>query len=415
MNEIDIKSIRKKFIRITMLSSFIVLMIIVLCINLSTSIIQKISLRSSLDYFVEIQGNYSTQLERKSEDLSNAINPFNVFSHDIHHIDHYYVATFESDELVDTVSDMKGEDQLQPFDSMAEEMKEYPSGYGNFGTYAYKVQKTKKKTIVAILITASETNSRRRLLYLSAIIGICSMVLIYLLVRKLSWRVIEPEIENNRRQKQFITNASHELKTPLSVIRANTELQEMMTGEDQWTKSTLQQVDHLNGLIQNLVMIARSAEVEDKSDLTKINVTSVVDETIDPFMSIIHSEKFTLERMLEKNVTLVADDSKIRQLCTILLDNAIKYCDKEGTITIALHQTRRNGISLVVSNSYAQGSQVQASKFFDRFYREDASHNIDQGGYGIGLSIAESICQQYKGSIEASWKEGIISFTCVLY
>ena len=97
-----------------------------------------------------------------------------------------------------------------------------------------------------------------------------------------------------------------------------------------------------------------------------------------------------------------------------MIDNAIKYCDEAGKVEVELNQTKKNRIKLTVANSYAEGKDVDYNMFFDRFYREDKSHNIDKGGYGIGLSIAESICRQYGGSIKANWKDGIISFICQL-
>ena len=113
-------------------------------------------------------------------------------------------------------------------------------------------------------------------------------------------------------------------------------------------------------------------------------------------------------------MTITADASKIMQLTTILLDNAIKYCDSEGTVRVELVSQRR-GLRLTVSNSYKDGANVDFNKFFERFYREDKSHNIDKGGYGIGLSIAENICRQYSGDIRAAWKNGEISFICTLH
>ena len=102
-------------------------------------------------------------------------------------------------------------------------------------------------------------------------------------------------------------------------------------------------------------------------------------------------------------------------LASLLIDNAFKYCDENGRVTFTLDTLKKGRtLRMICSNSYAEGASVDYSRFFDRFYREDSSHNSDKGGYGIGLSIAESICQQYGGSIDVSWKDGEISFTCLL-
>ena len=110
----------------------------------------------------------------------------------------------------------------------------------------------------------------------------------------------------------------------------------------------------------------------------------------------------------------MAAESDIRQLATLLLDNAVKYCDQGGTITIALDEGRGKSVRLTVSNTYAEGADTDTTRFFDRFYRKDESHNVDRGGYGIGLSIAESLLTGYNGTLDASWKDGVITFTCVL-
>jgi signal transduction histidine kinase len=120
-----------------------------------------------------------------------------------------------------------------------------------------------------------------------------------------------------------------------------------------------------------------------------------------------------LTKNIVENVKFIADESKIRQLTTILLDNAFKYCDEKGRVEVSL-AAEKKGVCLTVSNHYREGKDVDYSRFFERFYRQDAAHSIDRGGYGIGLSIAEAICRGYKGSIHAEWHDGIISFVCHL-
>ena len=230
----------------------------------------------------------------------------------------------------------------------------------------------------------------------------------------LSKKAIKPEIDNMKRQKQFITNASHELKTPIAVIRANTEVEEMISGETEWTRSTMRQVERLNGLVQNLVMITRSEEQEDSVITKDVDVTKAVNESVDPYASLALQSEIVLERHIEDDVHMDGDESQVRQLAAILVDNAVKYCDEKGHIDISLEQQKKHKqIKLSVSNSYKDGESIDYNKFFERFYRGDQSHSVDKGGYGIGLSMAESICKQYSGTIGVSWKDGIITFTCL--
>ena len=200
------------------------------------------------------------------------------------------------------------------------------------------------------------------------------------------------------------------------MIRANTELLEVTGGENEWTQSTLKQVDHMNGLIQNLVMIARAEEKESKTEMGEIDASRVIRETVSPYEASARQAEKLLKQDIEESVRLIGNESRLRQLTTILVDNAIKYCDNDGEITVLLSALRKgkSGLRLCVSNTFANGKDVDINRFFDRFYREDSSHNIDKGGYGIGLSMAESICKQAGGSIKAVWKDGVISFICQL-
>ena len=161
-------------------------------------------------------------------------------------------------------------------------------------------------------------------------------------------------------------------------------------------------------------MITKLQEMEDDSAVSEIDISEVTSDTANEFRVMAESSGIAFEKQIEDGLKIVAEESKIRQLVMILLDNAVKYCDENGKIVICLGGLRRNRIRLTVSNSYAAGSDIDCSRFFDRFYRRDESHNIDTGGYGIGLSIAESICANMGGKIRAEWKDGVISFICEL-
>ena len=300
--------------------------------------------------------------------------------------------------------------------SYAKKVSERKNNFGRIGIYYYKVGKTSQGKKIIVLVNAfSHINSSNNILYFTVLICIAGLMITLVLVVLFSKRAIKPEIENNLRQRQFITNASHELKTPLAVIRANTELIELMNGENEWTQSTMRQIERMDGLIKNLVMISRSQEYEDHSTLDEVDVSKSVRESTENFDVVASQNHLSLEKEIPDDITMIADDSKIRQLTSLLVDNAIKYCDEEGRIQVRLaREGKGKGIRLTVSNSFVDGANVNPNRFFDRFYRDDSSHNIDKGGYGIGLSIAQSICQQYRGSIRAVWKNGRISFICLL-
>ena len=213
------------------------------------------------------------------------------------------------------------------------------------------------------------------------------LIITWIVVRAISLRAIAPEIRAAELQKRFITDASHELKTPLAVIKANTEMEEIISGETEWTQSTLRQVDRMNGLIKDLVTISKSQERE-KSELSDVDISAVVKEAVDTFASVAKRDEKELANNIDDNVHMLCSGEDIRQLTALLVDNAIKYCDEKGSITVNLSQKSKK-VKLTVSNTYKDGANVDYDKFFERFYREDKSRNIDKGGYGIGLSIAQ--------------------------
>lgn len=289
--------------------------------------------------------------------------------------------------------------------------------FGKNGAFFYEMSENEDGSkLVVYLDCTSQILYNGRILYSALILVVIGFLIIFILVRMFSYNAVKPEIENAELQKRFITNASHELKTPLAVIRANTEVEQMMNGENEWNQSTMRQVDRMSTLIQNLVLIAKGQESEDKEEMIDTDVSEVINSTVETFKTVANTDEKELTSNVAEGIHMTAEGSSIRQLATLLIDNAIKYCDDNGKINVSLSQ-KGKVTRLEVSNTYAEGKDVDYSKFFERFYRQDESHtgtNNKKGGYGIGLSIAEAIVKRYKGNINASWKDGVITFTCLL-
>ena len=417
MSTKEIQRLRRKFIMISMFSFFLVMLFIGLVINTISFSVTSISIHSTLENIAAKEGLSEDNLYDPQSIHPRLPSLVDAFSPTYRH-NHFFVLRYQSDgSLEKCVTNSDSETEIEMVKSYAESMRSFLKSFGRYGPYYYLLSKdVDGGTKLTVLDCTSELSSIMRLISATAMTCFVALLITFILVLILSDRMVQPEIENSKRQKQFITNASHELKTPLAVIRANTELLEVMHGQDEWTQSTLKQVDHMNGLIQNLVLISKAAEREDKSVMAQINASNIVEESVANFDALAKQSEKQLNREIEKDLTLMADESRLRQLTTLLVDNAIKYCDEKGIITVTLSSVKKGkkGLRLAVSNTYAEGAKIDCNRFFDRFYREDASHNIDKGGYGIGLSIAESICRQNGGSISASWKDGIITFTCIL-
>ena len=250
------------------------------------------------------------------------------------------------------------------------------------------------------------------LLRFSIYIGILSMLIVILILSIFARRVVRPYIKNSEAQKEFITNASHELKTPLAVISANTEVIEMMNGKSEWTDSTVKQVNRLSELISQLVVLSR---LEEKQDivLSDVDMSAEAKSVMDSFKAIAETQGITLNTDIADDVHVQADQKGLRELINILMDNAVKYCDEKGSVSVSLSKKGKNAL-FVVSNDYSAGEGVDYKQFFDRFYREDKSHNSEKKGYGIGLSMAESLVRMFKGKISVNYKKPVISFTVTL-
>ena len=289
------------------------------------------------------------------------------------------------------------------------------SGLGRYDNYLFKEAETPGGSIVVFLDCSIQLSNATNAVSYTVIVCLCACVITFISVLFFSKRAIRPVVENAQRQQQFMTNASHELKTPIAVIKANTELTELMNGESEWTQSTLRQADRLERLVADLMNIVRDVEQnEDNKALDNVLVSDVVMKAYDSFKSVAIQKELSITQSINEKISLRCNPQSIEQLACLLIDNALKYCDEKGSIAVGLTTTRiGHGCILTVSNSYASGKNVNYHRFFERFYREDESHK-NQQGYGIGLSVAESICKRYHGSIKASWKSGIITFTCVL-
>lgn len=289
------------------------------------------------------------------------------------------------------------------------------TGLGQEGNFFYKEGSVDGGSVLVFLDCSIILSNMWNVIVNTIFFCFIAMLVTFALIVFFSKRAVQTEVQNARRQQEFMTNAGHELKTPIAVIRANTELTEMISGETEWTQSTLRQVDRLDGLVKNLMAIARGEEqAYGDGEIAIVDVTETVTNAVESFKGLASQQGLELKSEVAGDVKLRGFQPTIEQLTCLLVDNAIKYCDDGGCVKVVLSNALLGkGCNLVVSNNFFDGADVNYRRFFERFYREDEAHE-NQQGYGIGLSVAESICNRYHGTIKANWKNGVISFTCVL-
>lgn len=233
----------------------------------------------------------------------------------------------------------------------------------------------------------------------------CLITVIFAIASK---RAVRPFEINSNRQKQFITDASHELKTPLAIISANAEVLQYKGDENEWTQNIIDQTKHMGKLINQLLVLAKLDEVQEKSEKQEADLKLLLEETIEPFEEVATQKKVTLKLHLEEGVTIRVNREQIAQLVSILTENAAKYVNDGGKIVWRLTKTQ-HGAVLVVKNT-TEKELPDTKRMFDRFYRSDSSRSSKTGGQGIGLSIAKKIVDSHKGSITAKAGDGMVTF-----
>lgn len=277
----------------------------------------------------------------------------------------------------------------------------------NSNVYAYQVRRMGKRTLVVFLDESLMMSRAREIINLGVLLGVVSLVLYTIILVLFSRRVIRPIIEAEQRQKEFITNAGHELKTPLTVISANTEMQELTNRETELTTSTKEQVSRMTKLINYLVSLARLQE-QPQMNIIPVDAIAVVDRAVAGFKNVAANAGHRFEAAVASAITVMADENYLYELVSILIDNANKYCDPDGTVSVQLAAVKKNAV-LTVTNSYAKGAQVGTKRFFERFYWENKARTLSKNaGYGIGLSMAQTIVHNFNGRISAKYAAGRI-------
>ena len=288
----------------------------------------------------------------------------------------------------------------------AEELADqaYDSGRdsGRAGQFRYLIRETFQGSTGVFLDTSGERLSLVRILLLSAALGAACWGAMLLLVIFLSRRAIRPIAENMEKQKQFVTNAGHEIKTPLAIIQSNTEALELYTGESKWSRNIKDQTRRLSGLMQNLLLLARMDEGAGQPRPTDLSLSDALTGALAGFAQPMEAKHISLETDIQPGVTLRADAGQMEQLLSILLDNAVKYTNEGGALWVRLRREEKR-IRLSVQNTCAALPDAPPEKLFDRFYRGDAARTQRGGGYGIGLAVARSIAEANRGTLRADY------------
>lgn len=285
-------------------------------------------------------------------------------------------------------------------------------GYVNY--YRFNVfQEPDGGSTVIVLDCFLQMQSTYNLFRVVNLVAVACAVIVFMLIVFFSKRAVRPFAENLERQRQFITDASHELKTPLAILSANVGLLEDTYGQNKWLESARAQVFRLDKLIKNLVELARTEEMVKEDSAMVFSVSETAQASVDAFQPLAEADGKSLTAEIASDIHLRGVQDNFFRLFSILLDNAIKYCDPGGAIHFILSHRGRT-ISISVSNPCAGLDASQLPRYFDRFYRADSSRARTTGGYGIGLSTAKAIVTRHRGRISNHYADGVITFTSAI-
>ena len=387
------KSLRKKFIATAVGSVAVVIAILAIALNfinfnkleerIDTTLLDASRSQALIKIFAEdgddlvITKNSSSATEYNGFSIAKVDNNGRI------------IKAYRDDSLI------ADQDALQ---SKVIEALEKGKTSGFIGSYRFLKVETNVGNLILFLNCQRELDSYESFVKNSVLISIGVILSVLVLIILISKKVIAPIQETYLKQKQFITGASHELKTPLAIISSNADVLEMMNGDLKWTTNIHNQVDRLTSLVNSLVVFSRMEE-KDTVERTSFDLTETLKSRIEDFDELANFQKKYIVTDIDENLNYYGEKDSIIQLMDILLENAIKYAPEDSDILVKLNKNRKYA-TLKVSNK-ANVKKGDLSKVFDRFYRLDESRNSAIKGYGIGLSMAQLIAEKHKETIQA--------------
>ena len=419
-----IRKLRLKFIAISLLSVFLVLLVIMGTVNImnyrrivkdSESVLIVLAENHGefpgrvLDFFDNDSDSDSNtgknNRQRKHGDLFFSDQ---IFSPEMPYESRYFTVYLNSSGKVTTVDTGKiaavnSEDAADYAQAVCR--KRCSTGFLEY--YRYLRQTDEDDGMMILFLDCRKNLSSFRSFLLYSVFGsLGGMIAFAVLVVLLSRMVMKPVQESYEKQKSFITDAGHEIKTPLTIIDADASILEMECGEDnEWIADIRAQTRRLTALTKDLIYLSRMEESQNPVQMIEFPLSDVLTETAQSFQGLAKVQEKTFEIDVPPMMSYCGDEKAVTQLISILLDNALKYSDEKGRISLKAFP-KGKGVCIEVYNTAESVDTSRLDRLFDRFYRADASRNSQTGGYGIGLSIAKAVAEAHKGRITASSSDG---------
>lgn len=344
--------------------------------------------------------NYNNTIKSSTEMISRMANVFEDRLEGMYHV------TVENSNIVSYANTNLNDEIKQYAVKLSTSNKET----GIIGNYIFKIRNMpNNRKEITFLENEMAITRAKNIIILSIFISILCLLIIYVTAKKLSIAIVKPVEETFEKQKQFISDASHELKTPLAVIEANSEVLENEIGKNKWMTYIQNEIDSMNKLINELLLLAKTENINDIKERTKIDVSNEIEIVSSMFESMAYENNIDIETNIQKGVILNANKEDLEHIASVLVDNAIKHTTPKGKIIIELKK-EKNEIVLNVKNMGDPIPENERTRIFERFYRIDKSRNRKEKRYGLGLAIAKSMVDKYKGNIYVDYKDGFTIF-----
>ena len=403
-----IKKLKKKFIVLATVSTFVLMAILVGVMN----IINYSSVVAETDTILDVLsqpnapfGEKQDLPERPREDIQDFI-PHGM-SPEVPYESRYFTAMLTIDgEIKETDFSKIISVDKESVDVYIKKAVANKSERGFIGQFRYAKKMDDKMTRLLFLDCGRKLDSFRTFMWTSILVGLLGCIIVFIVFLFVAGRIIRPITESYEKQKRFITDAGHEIKTPLTIIGANLDLLESDYGENESLSDIRTQAERLSALTGDLVYLSKMEEVENAPVKVEFPISDLIAETAQQFNAIAQAQKKTYRVQIEPNLAMNASPDAVRHLVSILLDNAMKYSPEDGIVTLDLSARKKDLILSVFNTAETPVSNENLSHLFERFYRTDASRNSETGGYGIGLSIAQAIVAAHNGKITAETVNG---------
>ena len=406
-----LKKMRLRMIMSSMLSYLAVIIFIAVLVNVCDYFVTTRKVDQTLSYILSFEQRIPDPVGRPGQQPGmNEASPPGDFMEmpniEENYMTRFFVVRFDSNEdVIFASTDYIASENETSAIELARRALDGGSEHGYMDEYRYVVEQNGDTTVVIFLNAGREIQYMKSLGSLSVGVDFVSLILVFILVVLTSKRAIRP-IENNiKQQKRFITDASHELKTPLTSISTSIDVLEMEHGEDEWTGNIRSQIGRMTKLVSELVTLSRLDEdmpLPDKESFSLSNAAWEIAEVYEPQAK---AQDKDLQTDIEDDIDMTGEKSSIQQLFSVLLDNAIKYSNDKVRIMFSVRKVKGK-ITIRVSNPCNYDVPPDTDRLFDRFYRPDESRDSKTGGSGVGLAIAKAVAEAHGGEISAECPDG---------